>query len=44
MQKHLPDNTQHSQETEIHAPDGIWTHNPSKQTAEDPRQNFNYFK
>jgi hypothetical protein len=27
----------HSQETDIHAPGGIWTHNPSKRTAEDPR-------
>jgi hypothetical protein len=30
----LPDNTQHSQETDIHALGGIRTHNPSKRTAE----------
>jgi hypothetical protein len=35
-QRPLPDNTQHSQETDIHAPGGIRTHNPSKRTAEDP--------
>jgi hypothetical protein len=29
----IPDNTQHSQETDIYAPDGIRTHNPSKQAA-----------
>ena len=33
----LPDNTQHSQETDIHAPGGIRTHNPSKRAAGDPR-------
>jgi hypothetical protein len=33
----LPDNTQHSQETNIHAPVGIRTHNPSKRAAADPR-------
>jgi len=33
----LPDNTQHSQETEIHAPGGILNHNPSKPAAADPR-------
>jgi hypothetical protein len=27
---------QHSQDTDIHAPSGIWTHHPSKQTAADP--------
>ena len=31
------DNTQHSQETDIHAPGGIWTHNPSKREAAGPR-------
>jgi hypothetical protein len=36
-QGRLPDNTQHSQETDIHAPSGIRTHNPSKRMAEDPR-------
>jgi hypothetical protein len=33
----LPDNTQHSQETDIHAPDGIRTHNPIQQAVADPR-------
>jgi hypothetical protein len=33
----LPDKTQHSQETDIHFPGGIRTHNPSKRTAADPR-------
>jgi len=39
-QKHLPDNTQHSQETDIHAPAGIRTCSPSKRAAADrrPRQ------
>ena len=32
-----PDNTQHSQETDIHAPGGIRTLNPSKRAAADPR-------
>jgi hypothetical protein len=36
-QRLLSDNTQHSQETDIHATRGIRTNNPSKQTAEDPR-------
>jgi hypothetical protein len=31
------DNTQHSQETNIHAPGGIRTHNPSQRAAADPR-------
>jgi len=31
-----PDNTQHSQETDIHAPPGF-KHNPSKRAAADPR-------
>ena len=30
------DNKQHSQQTDIYAPGGIWTHNPSKQAAADP--------
>jgi hypothetical protein len=30
-------NTQHSQETNTHAPGGIRTQNPSKRAAEDPR-------
>jgi len=29
----LPDNTLHSQETDIHSPGGIRTHNPSKRAA-----------
>ena len=35
-QRILPDNTQHSQETNIHAPCGIRTRNPSKRAAADP--------
>jgi hypothetical protein len=35
-QRPLPDNTQHSQETDIHAPGGIRTCNPSKRAAADP--------
>ena len=33
----ISDNTQHSQETDIHAPGGIRTRNPSKPTKLDPR-------
>ena len=33
----LPDNTQHSQETNIHAPSGLRTYNPSKSAAVDLR-------
>ena len=33
----LPDNTQHTQETDIHAPGGIRIRNPSKRAAADPR-------
>jgi hypothetical protein len=36
-QRPLPDNTQHSQETDIHALGGIRTHNPSMRAAVDPR-------
>jgi len=36
MQRSLPDNTQHSQVTDIHAANGNQTHNPSKQAAVDP--------
>jgi hypothetical protein len=36
-QRPLPDNTQHSQETDIHALGGIRTRNPSKRGAADPR-------
>jgi hypothetical protein len=37
LQRPLSDNTQHSQETGIHAPGGIRTHDPSKRAATDPR-------
>jgi hypothetical protein len=37
MQGALPDNTQNSQETDVHAPAGIRSHNPSKRAAADPR-------
>jgi hypothetical protein len=37
MQRPLPDNTQHSQETDIHAPGGIRTRNPSQRAAADLR-------
>jgi len=33
----LPDNTLHSQETDIHAPGGIRTRNPRTRAAADPR-------
>jgi len=36
-QRPLPDNTQHSQQTNTHAPSGIWTHNPSRRAAADLR-------
>jgi hypothetical protein len=36
-QRPLPDNTQHSQETDIHAPGGIRTHSATKRAAADPR-------
>jgi hypothetical protein len=36
-QRPLSDNTQHSHETDIHAPGGIRTNNPSKRAAADPR-------
>ena len=35
-QRPLPDNTQHSQETDIHATSDIRTRNPSKRVAADP--------
>jgi hypothetical protein len=35
-QRPLPDDAQHSQETDIHAPGGIRTPNPSKRPAADP--------
>ena len=36
-QRPQPDNTQHSQETDIHDPGGIRTRNPSKRVAVDGR-------
>jgi hypothetical protein len=33
----LPDNSQHSQETDINAPGGIRTRNPCERAAADPR-------
>ena len=36
-QRPLPDNTQHSQETDIHDSGGIRTHNPNKRMAADSR-------
>ena len=36
-QRPLPDNTQHSQQTDIHAPGGIRTLNLSMRAAADPR-------
>ena len=36
-QRTLPDNTQHSQQRDIHAPCRIRTHNPNKRAAADPR-------
>ena len=36
-QRPLPDNTQHSQQTDIHASGAKRTHNPSKRAAADPR-------
>ena len=35
-QRPLPNNTQHSQQTDIHAPGGVRTHNPSMRAAADP--------
>ena len=36
-QRPLPDNTQHSQQTNIHAPGGIRTHNLSRRAAKELR-------
>jgi len=36
-QRPLPDNTQHSQETDTYVPAGIRTHNPNRQAAADSR-------
>jgi hypothetical protein len=35
LQRPLPDNTQHTQRTNIHAPGGVWTHNRSRWAAVD---------
>ena len=35
-QRPLPDNTQHSKETDIHTPSGIRTRNPSKREVVEP--------
>jgi len=37
VQKHLPNNTQHSQQIDILTPGRIRTRNPSKRAAADPR-------
>ena len=37
MQRPLPDNTQHKQETVTHAPGGIRTPSPNKPAAAEPR-------
>ena len=37
IQRPLPDNTQHSQQTNIHAPGGIRTHDLSRRAAENLR-------
>jgi len=36
-QRPIPDNTQHSKQTDIHDPSGIPTRNPSKLEVLDPR-------
>jgi hypothetical protein len=33
-QRPLPDNTEYSQHTKIHAPGGIWTHNPAGERSQ----------
>jgi len=42
MQKTPPDNTQHSQETSIHADGGIRTRNPSRRAAAGIGENRDY--
>ena len=37
-QRPLPDNTQHSTQTDIHDRGGVRTHTPSKRAAVDPRR------
>jgi hypothetical protein len=39
-QRPLPDNTQHSQQTNIHARGGIRTHDLSRRAAADPQSTF----
>ena len=39
-QRPLPDNTEHSQETDIHVPCGIRTRYANKRSATDPRKNI----
>ena len=41
-QRPLPDNTQHSQQTDIHAPGGFRTHNPSKRSTARPLGSAKY--
>jgi hypothetical protein len=36
-QRPLPNNTQHSQQTDVHAPKGNRNYNPKKRAATDPR-------
>jgi len=36
-QRPLPDHTQHSQQTNVHAPGGFWAHNLNRRAAADPR-------
>jgi len=38
----LPDNTEHSQQTDIHAPHRIQAHNLSKRAAADPHRQRGY--
>jgi len=42
LHRTLPDNTQHSQETDIHSPGGIRTRNLSRWTAADTRPKCKY--
>jgi hypothetical protein len=37
-QKTVPDNTQHSQQTDIHVSGGIWTRSPNQRAATDRRR------
>jgi hypothetical protein len=42
-QRSIPDNTQHSQVTDMHAPGGNRTCNPKKRVTADPRSSTVYF-